>query len=119
MEQSVPDHDTGMIAGDMREPWPTDHIADRIDAARGGAQPPVDGDLLLAVLDAGTVKIERLDPRLASRSHQQMRSLGAALPAFFLHDQRDSGSVRLGRFDRGLFVQLILTPSAARHSRRA
>ena len=80
-EQGVADHDAGLIAGDMREMRPVDNVADRIDAARGGAQPPVDDDALSVVLDAGAVEIEALDPGLAAGGDQQMRSGDLKLPS--------------------------------------
>ena len=52
-EQRVPDHELGMIGGEMGGFRPDGHVADGVDALVGGAQPPVDVDAVRLVADAG------------------------------------------------------------------
>ena len=48
-EQRVPDHQSGMIIGDMGELQRACGVADRIDALVGGAQALVDDDAVRAM----------------------------------------------------------------------
>ena len=52
-EQRVPDHELGMIGGEVGGFRPDCDVADRVDALVGGAQPPVDVDAVRLVADAG------------------------------------------------------------------
>jgi len=49
----MPDHELGMIDGEMGGFRPDGDVANGIDALVGGAQPPVDDDAVRLVADAG------------------------------------------------------------------
>src|SRR5262249_19533971 len=56
-EQPVPDHQPGLIVGDVGELRPAGGVADRVDAAvPARAQAPVDADGVAVVADAGAVE---------------------------------------------------------------
>ena len=73
-EQHVPDHDAGVVAGDVGELRPAGHVADREDAAVGGAETGVGLDALGRELDAGGFEAEAVDIGLAAGGDQQVRA---------------------------------------------
>ena len=96
-EQRVPDHELGMIDGEMRGFRPDGHIADRIDALVGGAKPPVDDDAVGLIADAGQVEIERFDIRPAPRGHQNMTAGDGLGPLRRRDVDLELGPARAGR----------------------
>ena len=71
-EQRVPDHELGVIGGEMGGFRPDGHVADGVDALVGGAQPPVDVDAVRLVADAGGIEIEIFDIRPAPGGDENM-----------------------------------------------
>ena len=61
-----------MIGGEVGGVRPDGHVADRIDALVGGAQPLVDVDAVRLVADAGCIEIEIFDIRPAPDGDEKM-----------------------------------------------
>ena len=78
-KQRIPDHQPGMIVGDVGELRPARGVANGVDAPVGGAQVPVDPHALAVVADAGPVETEIIDICPPAGRDQQMAALDCLL----------------------------------------
>src|SRR5690606_15432177 len=95
-EQRVPDHQSGVVIGDVGElQLARGAVADRVDAAVRGLQLAVHSDAGAVVTHAGRFEIEPIDAWLAASRDQQMRALDCLGAALALHSYRDRAA-RMG-----------------------
>ena len=71
-EQGVPNHNPGVVVGEVGELRATRDVAEAKDAPVGRAHPRIDSDSLCARLDPGGREVERLDARPTAGGDEQM-----------------------------------------------
>src|SRR5262249_59834267 len=74
-KQRVPDDETSVIVGEMRELAAARNVADGIDAPVRGLEPLVDYDAVAVAGNAGTLERKVVHVRLAARGDEKMAGL--------------------------------------------
>ena len=94
LEQDVLQHDAGVVRRNVGELKAADDVADGIHPLVARAQPRVDLDALLAVLDAGGLEPEAIDIGATPGGDQHVTTCNSLLGSRLLEGDRDTIALR-------------------------
>ena len=89
-EERVPDDESGLVVGDVRESWSADDVAAGPHTTGRGAEMIVNDDATLVDSDANAGEIERLGAGDTAGCHEQVRTLDDARSGGRLERERDA-----------------------------